>query len=143
MELKQFIEFHKHNCCLFGYNTVCKECRKVDSKRQYSYQTPEYKLFYNAKWRAQKNNFPFNIEETDIHIPELCPALGIPLDSELGQMNAPSLDRIEPDKGYTKGNIAVISYKANMIKSNATFEEIKAVADWLKGFVDGCEVTTI
>ena len=43
----------------------------------------------------------------------------------------PSLDRIIPTKGYIPGNIAVISQRANCIKSDATSEEIEAVHNWL------------
>jgi hypothetical protein len=37
-----------------------------------------------------------------------------------------------PAKGYVKGNVAVISTRANRIKSNATYKEIQMVADWVK-----------
>lgn len=45
---------------------------------------------------------------------------------------SPSLDRIDPKLGYVIGNIAVISHRANTIKSNASVEEIRKVADWLE-----------
>ena len=40
-----------------------------------------------------------------------------------------SLDRIVPDKGYTKGNVEWISNYANIIKQKATAEELRKVAD--------------
>ena len=43
-----------------------------------------------------------------------------------------SIDKIDPNKGYVIGNVAVISNKANIIKSNATADEIRKVADWLQ-----------
>lgn len=46
--------------------------------------------------------------------------------------NSPSLDRIDPTKGYIENNVIWISTKANRIKNNATIEEIVAVAKWLK-----------
>jgi uncharacterized protein YejL (UPF0352 family) len=43
---------------------------------------------------------------------------------------SPQLDRLVPELGYVVGNVAVISRLANTIKSNATPQQIRAVADW-------------
>lgn len=43
-----------------------------------------------------------------------------------------TIDRLNPNLGYIKGNIAVISNLANRIKSNATAEQIEKVYKWLK-----------
>lgn len=48
---------------------------------------------------------------------------------------APSLDRIDPAHGYEKGNIAVLSWRANAIKRDATADELCAVANWLRSLV--------
>lgn len=45
---------------------------------------------------------------------------------------SPTLDRIDPKKGYVPGNVAVISDKANAIKSNANYRQIGEVYKWLK-----------
>ena len=42
----------------------------------------------------------------------------------------PSIDRIDPKKGYVKDNIIVVSMRANRIKSDATVDEIWKVADF-------------
>jgi hypothetical protein len=42
--------------------------------------------------------------------------------------HSPSLDRRVPELGYVKGNVEVISMKANAIKSYAAPEEIMLVA---------------
>ena len=48
------------------------------------------------------------------------------------QPTAPSLDRIDHKKGYVAGNIAVISWRANKIKTDAIAAELEAVAAWLR-----------
>ena len=97
----------------------------------------EYRWITTAKYRAKKKGIPFDLAIEDVlPLPERCPALGIPLKrnkhGKSGAPNSPSLDRIVPDRGYVKGNIRVISLKANMIKQNGTLAEIRKVADWFE-----------
>lgn len=92
-------------------------------------------LIYSARYRAKKNGIPFSITESDIVIPEVCPVLGIELNrSWTGRMepNSPSLDRFINELGYVPGNINVISWKANSIKSDASLEELKRIVEWLE-----------
>ena len=91
-------------------------------------------LWYICKARAVKNNIDFNIEVDDIIVPKKCPVLGIPLKMNSGTTkdDSATIDRINPNKGYIKGNIIVISHRANKIKSNATCEEIYKTYKWLK-----------
>ena len=42
-------------------------------------------------------------------------------------MAAASIDRKDSSKGYVKGNVAIISRRANLLKNNATIAELKAV----------------
>ena len=84
---------------------------------------------------CKQNDLPFDITIEDIQIPEVCSVLGIKLN--IGRANAskddsPSIDRINHKGGYTKGNVAVISLKANRIKNNANLEELEKVYLWLK-----------
>jgi hypothetical protein len=65
-------------------------------------------LWMTAKNRAQRKGVDFTIKPTDIVIPDLCPVFGIKLNNIWGgrnmtngsRANAPSLDRIDPRKGY-------------------------------------------
>lgn len=97
----------------------------------------ERMLWLAARHRALKDNIPFDIELSDIIIPEFCPALGMPLQRgrQGGSDSSPTLDKFIPELGYVRGNVAVISGKANRIKSNATAEEVTAVAKWMS-----CEI---
>lgn len=84
-------------------------------------------LLRAAKARAKKKNIPFNITIEDFVLPERCPLLEIPLTVGYGssQENSYSLDKIIPELGYVKGNVWVISNKANMIKNNASLNELQ------------------
>lgn len=95
---------------------------------------PEKAMLHRAKRRAKQSNIEFNITVEDIVIPKLCPILNIPLISDSNKItdNSASLDRIDSSKGYIKGNVGVISFRANTIKSNATYEELIKVAEYLK-----------
>lgn len=74
---------------------------------------------------------PFDLTPEDVLIPDICPVLSIPLErvSE-NKDNAPSLDRINNSLGYVRGNVVVISFKANRIKSNASLSDLRKVADY-------------
>ena len=94
-----------------------------------------YERWMAAKRRAEKFNLPFDIDPEDCIAPEICPALGIPLKVNEDQSpsdNSPTLDRLDPLKGYVKGNVAVISNRANRIKNDGTVSEIRKIADWLE-----------
>jgi len=100
---------------------------------------PRKKLLYAARSRAKQNRLECSITVDDIVIPEFCPALGIKLEARVGAGrsnredigSSPSLDRIDNSKGYVPGNVAVISLRANMIKTDATAAELKAVAAYI------------
>ena len=114
-------------------------CRHCEISK-YLNMDPRLKLLYAARNRAKRNGLECTITVDDIVIPELCPALGIKLEARIGagRQNrgdiggSPSLDRIDNSKGYTPGNVAVISLRANMIKTNATAAELKAVAAYIE-----------
>jgi hypothetical protein len=92
------------------------------AKRWWASKSLQESLLLKAKTRADKKGYEFNLEPEDILIPEICPYLKTPFIK--GTMYAPSLDRVDNDKGYIKGNVEVISRKANLMKSNASSEEL-------------------
>ncbi len=91
-------------------------------------------LCWYAKKRALKKGLEFSIKPKDIHIPKKCPILKVPL--ICSTRYSPSIDRIYPDKGYIKGNIAVISALANSMKANATPQELLIFAKNIKKYMD-------
>lgn len=112
------------------FREKAKQARRANPERyreilkRYRLKHPERKLFYSARQRAKKTGIAFDIEITDIIIPEYCPLLELKLEM-LGQCdNSPSIDRIDNSKGYIKGNIWVISFKANRMKNTASLDEL-------------------
>lgn len=90
--------------------------------------TEQY-LLSSSRQNARKRNLPHTITKTDIFIPEFCPVLKTPF--QFNTPFAPSLDRVDNSKGYIPGNLQVISRKANMMKHNATNEELRLFAEWI------------
>lgn len=109
--------------------------KNIDRERARCRAFPnENKLLYGARHRARKLGLPCDIEKSDVIIPKTCPVLGIPLVAGGGQPspNSPTIDRVIPELGYTKGNVVVMSYRANTLKNNATLAEIELLASWLR-----------
>ena len=134
-EVKTFSAFHKHKQCLHGINSVCKECRKPLSTANWNNTTEEYKIWHRAKSRSKQKGLEFNLEVSDIVIPSVCPVFNVPFDKNSNDYTY-SIDRIDPNKGYIKGNIMIICNKANRIKSDACLEELEQVVNYVKN----CEI---
>jgi len=92
------------------------------------------RMLAGAKARARDKGLSFNLHYDDVAIPNLCPVLKIPMIPSISghSDNSPSLDRMIPYLGYTKGNVKVISMKANRIKTDANSVEIEAVLNYVK-----------
>jgi hypothetical protein len=45
--------------------------------------------------------------------------------------NSPSMDRVDPNKGYTKENTAILCWKCNKHKQDATSQELRIIADFI------------
>ena len=93
--------------------------------------------FQNARKRALRKGVPFSITRQDLldALTDKCPVFGTVFDFiGAGRITpeSPSLDRARPELGYVRDNIAIISMKANAIKQNATWEQVRAVADWMQ-----------
>ncbi len=89
--------------------------------------TKEYKMWWAAKKRANAKDIPFDIERSDVIITDDCPCC-------LQPMIRPSLDKVKPDKGYTKGNVVVICYDCNVIKSFGDADRHRQIADFIDKF---------
>ncbi len=90
-------------------------------------------LLVAARKRAKEAGVPFNLKHADIVIPSVCPVLGIPLlFKDPTRVASITLDRVIPELGYVRGNVCVISGKANRIKNDATLAELEAVVRYVR-----------
>ncbi len=107
---------------------------------------PNYTMYAAAKQRAREKGLDFDLELDSFTIPTLCPLLGIPLVKGVGigscTDNSPSLDKIDPSKGYTEDNVWVVSRRANTIKNDATVSELRLIADNLEKLLDSTKLKT-
>lgn len=87
-------------------------------------------LLRGARGRARAANLQFSLTKADIIVPAVCPVLGIVLGmgTKYGRDGSPSIDRINNSLGYVPDNIIVVSWRANRLKSDATPDELKAIA---------------
>ena len=169
---KDLKEFYKTSTTKDGYTYNCISCyqlyreshreqsvsymkklretnpEKLNEVKRNSWRNldPRKKMFQQCLHRAKRKHLEFNITIEDIIIPDECPILGLPfvIGIKGDYQQAPSLDRIDPNKGYIRGNIWVLSNRANTMKSNAGKEElIRFSLAILKHFGDDDIVRTI
>jgi hypothetical protein len=147
VKAKQYRDKYKEQ--IKEYNKQYRE-NNPNIDKKYYYKDPEYKIALNkrlrdenpikylvigARSRANKNGTLFDIEWEDIEKPTHCPVFGCELIYNGNVKNHPdsaSLDRIIPSLGYTKGNVRIISRRANTIKNNATIQELKQLLQYMK-----------
>ena len=134
-QVKEFTEFHKNPRTKDKLQGKCKICH-IEISTQWSIANPERHMLSLARCRARKAGLEFSITVEDIQIPSHCPLLGVKLSAwGIGDRNtSPSLDRRDSTKGYTPDNIWIISFKANLIKNCATYEEFQLMANNWKDF---------
>lgn len=94
-------------------------------------------LLYQAKSRAKAKGLVFNLKIADLKTPLRCPVLGIKLKYGMqsngkNDLASASLDRLNNRRGYTKGNVRVISRRANELKRDGTLKEFKAIARYME-----------
>lgn len=107
-------------------------------RRAYWNDNPEVKMFLGVRSRARKRGYECTITAKDIVIPENCPCCGVKLEVRNGPAKqgaiptSPSLVRINPKRGYAPDNIAVICWRCNTLKNDASIAELKTVLTWME-----------
>lgn len=87
-----------------------------------------HRMLVEAKSRAKSRSLQYDITSDDVKWNDICPVFGIPITISRskgrgGDCNSPSLDRINNSLGYEKGNVRIISNRANKLKNSMTRQE--------------------
>lgn len=101
------------------------------------------KLLQNAKNRSLKNGREFSITIDDFNIPKKCECCGFsmseknnpPQDSKIFHAY-PSLDRVDNEKGYVRGNVFVICSHCNFIKGKWSLKELENIVRYMRRHID-------
>lgn len=115
--------------------------RSKASERAYQKKVADLAAYLvkSARERAARKGLPFDLVASDVVVPERCPVLGLTLLVSRGRRgggdSSPTLDRLIPALGYVRGNVSVISNRANTLKRDATVEELEAVVRWMKSML--------
>ncbi len=88
--------------------------------------------------RAKKKGWDFNLAAFYLlPLPTHCPVFGMelrygPSDDHKGPApNSATLDRLDNDQGYVRDNVRIMSHRANVLKLDATVEELETLVDFL------------
>lgn len=140
---KLLTSFSKNKVRKDGFANWCKSCmrgiytsqRYLANRTAYRDRNIEHSLIIECRARARKRGLEFNLDDVDIVIPEYCPVLGIKIQRTRAKItdNTPSIDRVKMSRGYVRGNVRVISWKANRLKSDCDEPEIfEAIARYIR-----------
>jgi hypothetical protein len=127
-------------------NTICTQCGKeiYHVQDRDHYRDPAntfYRQFCSLGQKAKKKGIPFEITFDTLEKPTHCPVLGVLLnygcstgvDGKLKMdPNKASIDKLIPELGYVPGNVFVISWRANKLKSNMNIDELEKILDYMK-----------
>ena len=103
------------------------------SKRQArKWLDPRVALLLSTKSSAKTRGVENTLTKEDIKIPNVCPILGLKLKRKGLDNNSMTVDRLDSNKGYTKDNVHVISWRANKLKNNGTLEEFERIVDYIR-----------
>lgn len=110
-----------------------RDKRKVSADR-YIRAHPIVVLVRGARTRSRHENVPFDLSPEDLVMPQVCPVLGIPLTHLGGKLSddKPSLDRVVPSLGYVRGNVVIISWRANRLKSDASLDDLLLLTEYIR-----------
>ena len=128
---KNIIHYHSSGSRL---KSRCKECTREDRVSNW-----HKSLYFDAKKRGSK---PFDI--TPEYILQInkkqngkCYWFGIDLKPSLNQKDPqmPTLDRLDVNKGYVKGNVVLACFVANMGRNETSIKRFRKFVKLLKGGV--------
>ena len=102
--------------------SFCRDCENQRQKDDRD-KNPVHRLFLLSRRRAKRDKLDFNLTEDYIKSiwpkNNKCPIFGTEfLSGWENKKSLPTIDKIIPKKGYIIGNVVIISFLANQIKSD-------------------------
>jgi hypothetical protein len=128
---------------------ICLECGKtiyqVKDRDDYRYQNTFYRQFISRKQKAIKAGIPFTIEFNQLEKPEFCPIFNTKLNYGWSGLkcrdpNKATIDKLIPELGYVSGNVFIISWRANKLKSDMSINELEKIMKYIKERLNGQSV---
>lgn len=146
-KLLPFSDFNRGNS-LGNRLSICRKCQSDRHRMQMDdLVSPEGRAKLMVRNISSRKNDPrYDEKYKDIEIsilpedllplPSHCPILEVELDYLTSERtwNSPTLDKVMPERGYTRGNVEIISDLANRIKNDAQPHEILKVYEWLSDY---------
>lgn len=146
--------FHIHKYYPDGtvaYNTKCATCYCAINRARTSKYREVPEIFIKSKLssyqsRARFENSPFNLTSEALieqwqRQGGICFYTGKTIDFKLVTPNGkaphndtPSLDRMDPNKGYTLGNVVWCSYAINRMKNEFTYDQFVEMCSHISTF---------
>jgi hypothetical protein len=116
------------------YCKLCAPFNDQNGRARRRNQDPFGYALQQLRRNAKKRGLEFSVtKENFLPLPTHCPVLNVELDySGAGTWNAASIDRTDCSKGYIPGNVVIMSKRANMLKNDATAEELRKVVEYIE-----------
>lgn len=114
------------------YHCIQEASRKRWWEKRQSLAGRQDQLYKGLKQRCKRDGIEFDLEPEDIKWNTHCPVFGFELSYlKADNDNSPSIDRTDPNKGYVKGNVVVMSMRANRGKWNLTLDEMQTLCYYM------------
>ena len=103
------------------------------ARDKWEINNPIKKMICKKRYAAKKEGYAFNLDYTDLVKSKYCPILGIKLSYDNPKLmdNSATIDRLNNDLGYIKGNVWNISKLANCMKANSKFWHRCKFVNWV------------
>jgi hypothetical protein len=136
--------FHQDVRTKNGYHSWCKVCRneaeksfsRITSKDRW-WNSQKKRKKYQQQKKADNPRYRFDLI-TMPYTPKKCPVFGQELiySAYPNSCFGASIDRIDSSKPYIDDNVMVLSLRANLLKNDATFQELVLMGRWAQCMID-------
>ena len=125
-----------------GCTQCYDETYREKNRQKYRYVNTFYQQFNQRRLNAIKKGIPFTITFEEIEQPKYCPVLGLELNyfwsgQDRRDPAKACIDKLIPSLGYIPGNVFVISWRANFLKSNASLDELEKILNYVRKNTNG------